>query len=123
MRLPASGYLRLPICLKKRLVRKRRSLHKNRSFSVLIPKNRKKKRTARVLCVDSKQFWTTQNQFWKWVREGVIVKSHDYPLTGHFVKDLEDTAVLISNTVLNLACPNHLREALLARKQGGSKNR
>jgi hypothetical protein len=71
-----------------------------------------------VLCVDSKQFWTTQAQFWQWVRDGIVVKSHDCPLTGHFVRDHEETAVLISNTVLNLAYPNHLREALTSRRLG-----
>ncbi len=68
--------------------------------------------------MDSKQFWTTQAQFWQWVRDGIVVKLHDYPLTGHFVRDHEETAVLISNTVLNLAYPNHLREALTSRRLG-----
>ncbi len=68
--------------------------------------------------MDSKQFWTTQAQFWQWVRDGIVVKSHDHPLTGHFVRDHEETAVLISNTVLNLAYPNHLQEALASRRLG-----
>jgi len=81
-------------------------------------KKKKKRRTALILCVDRKQFWTTQTQFWQWVREGIVVKSHDNPLTGSFVRDHEETAVVISNTVLNLAYPNHLREALLSRRMG-----
>jgi hypothetical protein len=36
---------------------------------------KKKKRTALVVCRDRKQFWTTQAQFWQWVREGVVVKN------------------------------------------------
>ena len=71
-----------------------------------------------MFCVNSKHFWTTQNQFWQWVREGIVVKSHDNPLTGYFVRDHEDTAVLINNTILNLAYPNHLREALDSRRLG-----
>lgn len=79
-------------------------------------KKGKNKRTALILCRDRKQFWTTQTQFWQWVREGVVVKLHDNPLTGSFVRDYEELMVVLSNTVLNLAYPNHLREALLARR-------
>jgi hypothetical protein len=81
-------------------------------------KKGKKKRTALVLCRDRKQFWTTQTQFWQWVRDGVVIKMHDNPLTGSFTRDYEELMVVISNTVLNLAYPNHLREALLSRRMG-----
>ena len=87
-------------------------------LSAIKIKKKKKKRNALVVCVDRKQFWTTQTQFWQWVREGVVVKLHDSPLTGRFVRDHEETAVVISNTVLNLAYPNHLREALVSRRVG-----
>lgn len=86
--------------------------------AIKLKKKKKKKRTALVVCVNRKQFWTTQTQFWQWVREGIVVKSHDTPLTGSFVRDHEETAVVISNTVLNLAYPNHLREALVSRRMG-----
>ena len=79
---------------------------------------RKKKRTALVVCRDRKEFWTTQAQFWQWVREGVVVKTGDKPLEGNFVREHEELQVLLSNTVLSLACPNHLREALLSRRVG-----
>ena len=79
---------------------------------------RKKKRTALVVCRDRKQFWTTQTQFWQWVREGVVVKTGDKPLEGHFVREHEEKMIVLSNTVLNLAHPNHLREALAARRIG-----
>lgn len=81
-------------------------------------KKKKKKKTALVICRDRKQFWTTQKQFWQWVREGVILKTVDRPLTGAFVREYEDLMVLVSNTVLNLAHPNHMREALLSRRTG-----
>lgn len=81
-------------------------------------RRKKKKRTALVVSRDRKEFWTTQTQFWQWVRDGVVVKVADNPLTGHFVRENEETMVLLSNTVLNLAHPNHMREALLARRQG-----
>jgi hypothetical protein len=81
-------------------------------------KKKKKKRTALVVCRDRKQFWTTQTQFWQWVREGVVLKTQDQPLTGVFRRDHEELMVLLSNTVLNLAHPNHMREALLSRRNG-----
>jgi hypothetical protein len=81
-------------------------------------KKRKKKRTALVICRDRKEFWTTQTQFWQWAREGVIEKTGDQPLTGVFRREHEELQVLISNTVLNLAHPNHLSEALRSRRIG-----
>ena len=84
-------------------------------------KKRKSKKTALVICRDNKQFWTTQSQFWQWVRERVVVKTADHPLTGSFRRDHEESMVVLCNTVLNLARPNHLREALLSRRVGMSK--
>ena len=81
-------------------------------------KKKKKRKTALIICRDRKEFWTTQKQFWQWVREGVIVKTHDSPLTGTFLREHGDLMVLVSNTVLNLAHPNHMREALLSRRMG-----
>ena len=79
---------------------------------------RKKKRTALVVCRDQKSFWTTQAQFWQWVRDGVVVKTGDKPLEGLFVHEAEELNVILGNTVLNLARPNHLREAMLSRRTG-----
>jgi hypothetical protein len=79
-------------------------------------KKKKKKKTALVVCRDRKEFWTTQTQFWQWLREGVIVKIGDQPLTGAFSREHEELMVLVRNTVLNLAHPNHMREALLSRR-------
>jgi hypothetical protein len=81
-------------------------------------KKKKKKKTALVVCRDRKQFWTTQTQFWQWVREGVVTQTHNNPLTGTFNREHEELLVLLSNTVLNLAHPNHMREALLSRRVG-----
>ncbi len=79
-------------------------------------KKRKKKKTALVVCRDRKEFWTTQAQFWQWVREGIVTKTGEQPLTGLFKREHEELMVVLSNTVLNLAHPNHMREALLSRK-------
>ena len=81
-------------------------------------KKKKKKKTALIVCRDRKEFWTTQAQFWQWAREGVITKTQDNPLTGTFNREHEELMVLLSNTVLNLAHPNHMREALLSRRIG-----
>jgi hypothetical protein len=81
-------------------------------------KRKRRKKTALIICRDRKQFWTTQTQFWQWVREGVVEKTGDKPLTGAFRREHEELMVLLSNTVLNLACPNHLRDSLLSRRIG-----
>lgn len=83
-------------------------------------KKKKKRKTALVVCRDRKEFWTTQAQFWQWAREGIITKTQDNPLTGTFNREHEELMVLLSNTVLNLAHPNHMREALLSRRIGMS---
>ncbi len=77
---------------------------------------KRKKKNALIICQDGSEYWTTQNQFWQWVRENIVTKAGDNPLTGKFVRANEEKTVVISNTVLNLACPNHLREALYSRR-------
>ena len=79
-------------------------------------RRKKRKHTALIMCRQSKPFWTTQAQFWQWAREHVIVKVQDNPLTGVFVHEHDEFLVLMSNTILNLANPNHKREALLSRR-------
>ena len=90
---------------------------------IVSAKKKKKKRSALIICRDRKQFWTTQAQFWQWVREGVVVKVQDHPLTGAFLRQHEELAVVLQNTLLNLAHPNHLREALESRRLGMAKKR
>jgi len=79
-------------------------------------KRKKRKCTALVICHNRSRFWTTQRQFWQWAREGVVIKLSDNPLTGTFSRQYEELQVVLSNTVLNLAYPNHLREALKSRR-------
>jgi hypothetical protein len=93
----------------------------NEELSTKSPKKlkkgkKKKKKTARVICRDRKEFWTTQTQFWQWVREGTVIKTQDQPLTGSFVREHEELMVVFSNTVLNLAHPVHMGEALRSRR-------
>lgn len=78
---------------------------------------KRKKKNALVVCRDGKEFWTTQSQFWQWVRERVVVKTSDGPLRGEFLRENEEYSVVISNTVLNLRHPNHLQEAVYVRRK------
>lgn len=73
---------------------------------------KKKKKNALVLCHDGKEYWTTQTEFWQWVRERVVMKISDRPLKGRFIHQNEEYNVVIRSAVLNLKCPNHLREVL-----------
>ena len=81
-----------------------------------IKRMKRKKKNALVVCRSGKEFWTTQDQFWQWVREKTIAKTGDNPLRGNLLRDNDEYAVVISNTVLNLANPNHLSEALYSRR-------
>lgn len=49
----------------------------------------RKKKNALVIFDNGKEFWTTQNQFWQWVREKVIVKAGDNPLRGNVLPNEE----------------------------------
>jgi len=82
---------------------------------------KKKPKTALVISRGGRQFWTTQTQFWQWVREAKVVHIGDQPVRGYFLRQHEELLVVLSNTVLNLAHPNHLREALLSRRIGMSR--
>ncbi len=76
----------------------------------------KKKKNALIMCHDGKEYWTTQAEFWQWVRESVVLKVSDAPLCGKFIRRNEEYNVVISGTVLNLKCPNHLREVVASRR-------
>jgi hypothetical protein len=84
-------------------------------------KTKTKKRNALIVCRDRQEFWTTQKQFWQWVREGVVLKTGDAPLTGEFLREHEELTVVVSNTLLNLARPRHMSEALRSRRKGLGK--
>ena len=77
---------------------------------------KKRKRTARILCKNRSEYWTTQAQFWQWVRDFKVVKLQHNPLTGKFVREDEETLVVIHNVILNIENPNHLRETVLSRR-------
>jgi hypothetical protein len=90
----------------------------DRANSMSLRKKKKKKKTALIVCRDGKEFWTTQTQYWQWLRDGRLIQIGNNPLTGAFCREDEELMVILSNTVLNLAHPNHIREALNARRVG-----
>lgn len=92
--------------------------HNNKAIGKTIAKTngKNKKKNALILCHDRNRFWTTQKQFWQWAREGVVVKIGDAPLTGQFVNEDHEKMIVRANTILNLACPNHLSEQLAQRR-------
>ena len=86
-------------------------------------KKTRKKRTALVICHNGKHFWTTQVEFWQWVRDFVVVKLQDQPLTGAFRHEDEELKVLKNHTVLNIGAPNHLREVMMVRQNARKTRR
>jgi hypothetical protein len=75
------------------------------------PKRRKKK-TARIVCANDNEFWTTQKQFWEWVREGLVDVTAQRPLTGRFGGKRERLLVMVRHVVLDNASPEHKHEVL-----------
>lgn len=71
-----------------------------------------RKKTARIVCVNDSEFWTTQKQFWRWVREGLVDVTGQQPLTGRFGGKREKLLVMVRHVVLDNACPEHKQEVL-----------
>ncbi|MBK7598530.1 MAG: hypothetical protein IPJ07_08415 [Acidobacteria bacterium] len=72
----------------------------------------KVKKTALIVCNNSKNYWITQKQFWNMVREGVVVQTGDFPLTGKFRGRDDQLLITLNHTVLNKATPIHTDEVL-----------
>ncbi len=72
----------------------------------------KVKKTALIVCNNSKNYWITQKQFWNMVREGVVVQTGDSPLTGKFRGRDDKLLITLNHTVLNKATPIHTDEVL-----------
>lgn len=79
-------------------------------------KSPKKKSTAKIVHRSGNNFWTTQKQFWAWVRSGIIEHTGDNPLKGIIVNDEEFKFVMRNHTILNLAAPNHLSEVVRSKR-------
>ncbi|MGH9763422.1 MAG: hypothetical protein ACREDR_32575 [Blastocatellia bacterium] len=72
----------------------------------------KVKKTARIVCANENEFWTTQKQFWTWVREGLVDVVGQQPLTGRFAGKRERLLVMVKHVILDNASPNHKQEVL-----------
>ena len=70
------------------------------------------KKTARIVCANESEFWTTQKQFWLWVREGLVDVTAQNPLTGRFAGRREKLLVMIRHVILDSGSPNHKQEVL-----------
>ena len=69
-----------------------------------------KKRTAKIVYRNGKNFWTTQKQFWSWVRAGIVKQTGDRPLKGIIVQEAELKLIMRNHTILDLSAPTHLAE-------------
>ena len=67
-----------------------------------------------MVCASNKEFWTTQKQFWEWVREGIVTQTGDRPLTGKFEGRREKLLILVNHIVLDQAANRQLVESFLA---------
>ena len=72
----------------------------------------KAKKTARIVCANENEFWTTQKQFWTWVREGLVDVTGQNPLTGRFGGKREKLLVMIRHVILDNSNVNHKQEVL-----------
>ena len=70
------------------------------------------KKTARIVCTNDNEFWTTQKQFWLWVREGLVDVTGQNPLTGRFGGRREKLMIMVRRVILDAASPNHKQEVL-----------
>jgi hypothetical protein len=73
---------------------------------------KKGKKTARIVCVNDNEFWTTQKQFWLWVREGLVDVTGQNPLTGRFGGRREKLLVMVRHVILDNANPIHKQAVL-----------
>ena len=71
-----------------------------------------KKKNARIVCANDNEFWTTQKQFWLWVREGLVDVTGQQPLTGRFGGKREKLLVMVRHVILDNGNPNHKQEVL-----------
>ncbi len=74
----------------------------------------KVKKTARVVCANNNEFWTTQKQFWSWVREGIVTYLSDGPLTGKFEGRREKLIIMVNHVLLDESVPEHKSHVLKA---------
>jgi hypothetical protein len=67
-----------------------------------------------VVCAGHNEFWTTQKQFWTWVREGIVTQTGERPLTGKFEGRREKLLVMVNHILLDDSAPEHKAGVLRA---------
>ena len=67
-----------------------------------------------MVCANNNEFWTTQKQFWFWVREGIVTQTGDCPLTGKFEGRRDKLLVMVNHIVLDDSVPEHKDQVMFA---------
>lgn len=65
-----------------------------------------------MVCANNNEFWTTQKQFWTWVREGIVTYKSDNPLTGKFEGRREKLIIMVNHILLDDSNPDHKHEVI-----------
>lgn len=92
------------------------SLESQPTSIAIYPLSMPAKKNAKIVCNNGKEFWITQKEFWKMVREGVVNQTGDFPLTGRFRGRDDQLLIMIQHVVLNKATPLHTEEVLGANR-------
>ena len=92
--------------------KKRSAAAPNRHSAPTITSRPTKKKNARIVCANDNEFWTTQKQFWAWVREGLVDVTGQHPLTGRFGGKREKLLVMVRHVILDNGNPIHKQEVL-----------
>ncbi len=71
-----------------------------------------RKKNARITTNNDLDYWITQKEFWNMVREGVVIQTGEFPLSGKFRGREDQLLIMIQHVVLNKATPMHTEEVL-----------
>ena len=71
-----------------------------------------RKKNARITTNNDLEYWITQKEFWNMVREGVVIQTGEFPLSGKFRGREDQLLIMIQHVVLNTATPMHTEEVL-----------
>lgn len=75
-----------------------------------------RKKNALVIFKDGKEYWTTQNQFWQWVRDKLIIKAGDNPLRGNFIVPNNTNTNQGKDKIPQLTNVNHSQRSFLKKE-------
>lgn len=75
-----------------------------------------RKKNALVIFKDGKEYWTTQNQFWQWVREKLIIKAGDNPLRGNYIMPNKINTAHEKDKIPSLTSLNHTQQSFVKKE-------